>query len=239
MQCEKFEVLWNAALDERRAPEEDSTLMEHAAVCPGCAGLLSGAELLLQGLDARQEVSPPADFAAGVIAAMKRPPARFSKQTRLIAAFALAAAILVVVGLALLSPDPTSAPTPGTNPDFAQTNTAEQEQFLLDLETAEQLAPMLTSLPGLNDNYLAMLRETGTAVALFPEQLRRASKTDEPGVMSNRIRPVTQPFTAALDALRQTLPGSGSSLPDATPEDPKSSSLPGSSPADLAANRWA
>jgi hypothetical protein len=46
MRCEKFETLWNDCLDQRTSPQSNEQLSAHAAVCPKCAELMAGGELL-------------------------------------------------------------------------------------------------------------------------------------------------------------------------------------------------
>jgi hypothetical protein len=230
MQCEKFEMLWNEALDARRAPEDDAELMKHAAECRHCAELLSISDALFTGLEARPAIEPPSDLAERVLAEFNRPAPRFTRNGLVFAVLAVAAAIAVVVGLnwqARPLQDPAGS-NPGSAPEIAvETPPAESMDPFYRGPNASpdrQLGPVIDSLPGFNEEYLSVLRHTGTAVALFPGQVRRA--TEQPGVVADRLRPVTQPMTAALDALRRTLPGSASEVPEmpGMPDGAKSSS---------------
>lgn len=234
MQCEKFETLWNEALDVRRAPEDDAQLMAHAAECRKCAELLTIADALFIGLEARAAVEPPVDLAQRVLADFNRPASRFTQPALAIALLAMAASIAVAVGLSwqVLPIDDPAQGVPGAAPEVAVNNSPVKSDDPYDRgpseSPAKQLEPVLDSLPGLNADYLAVLRQTGTAVALFPGQVRRVTLSEEPGIVADHLRPVAQPMTAALNALRRTLPGSASEMPEVPgmPDDAKSSSCP-------------
>lgn len=237
MPCEKFEELWNATLDARQAPEENAELAAHAAQCRECAEMLSATDLLWQGLETREEPALPEDFAENVLAAFNRPAPLFSRQVRLMAALAVAAAILISVGIYVQSKPAGGPALPGEGTELANDDTIQQDQLIFDPHDVDELAPMLTSIPGLSEDYLAMFRQTGTAVALFPDQFRRVTDANESGMVVDRIRPVAQPVTAAFNALRKTLPGSTVEVPG-TPEDAKSSLLLNPLESDLGFLPW-
>jgi len=230
MQCEKFETLWNEALDERRIPAEDSLLAAHAAQCRHCAEMLSLTDTLFAGLEARPTAVLSPDFAERVLADFNRPAPRLTKSAMVFAVLALAAAVAVVVGLRFQIP---AGQNPAIDGLGGGTEVAIEQQKKAERAFEHDprdrvpmpLAPALESLPGLNDEYLAMIRQTGTAFALFPDQVRRAALSDEPGLVSDHIRPVAQPMTAAWNALRRTLPGSATEMPSMT-DDAKSSAYP-------------
>jgi hypothetical protein len=70
MRCVQFELRLNQLLDDRRDPDSDLELAEHARECPDCADLLLGHEMLLQGV-ATEKLDEPAagrDFAVRVAA---------------------------------------------------------------------------------------------------------------------------------------------------------------------------
>lgn len=62
MRCDQFEQLWNDALDEREAPQQNSALTAHAALCTHCAELLSASDLLARAFPAREPVLPSAGW---------------------------------------------------------------------------------------------------------------------------------------------------------------------------------
>lgn len=243
MQCEKFETLWNEALDERRAPEDDAQLMAHAAECHQCAELLSNADLLFIGLEGRAAVEPPADLAQRVLADFNRPSSPFARPAVMVALLAMAASIAVAVGLSLqsLPHDAPANDAPGTGAGLAVIKPPAKSDDPFDRgprdSAVKSTSPALDSLPGLNEDYLAVLRQTGTAVALFPGEVRRVTFSEEPGIVADHIRPVAQPVTAALNALRRTLPGSASEMPG-MPDDAKSSSYPSLPDAVNSLLRW-
>jgi hypothetical protein len=233
MQCEKFEMLWNEALDERRAPEDDARLVAHAAECRPCAEMLRLTDVLLTGVEARPAIEPPADLPQRVLAELNRPASRFRPAGWAVAALAVAAAIAVVIDLSWQTDSLRSQPVEGleTGSQVAIQPAPPQpidpwERGLRDTPL-QQLGPALDSLPDFQDEYLSVLRQTGTAVALLPGQVRRATLSTEPGLVADHLRPVAEPMTAAFNALRRTLPGSASEMPG-LPDDAKSSSYPGS-----------
>jgi hypothetical protein len=70
MHCVQFEVRLNQLLDDRRDPDSDLELADHARECSDCADLLVGHEMLLQGV-ATEKLDEPAagrDFAVRVAA---------------------------------------------------------------------------------------------------------------------------------------------------------------------------
>ena len=246
MQCEKFETLWNEALDARRAPEDDAQLVAHAAECRPCAELLTLSDTLFLGLESRPSLDPPADLAERVLADFNRPASRFARPALVFGLLAMAASIAVAVGLSWqsLPLDDPAGELPGRGSEIVIQKPVVHSEDPFDrgpyVSPAQQLGPMLDSLPGLNEDYLSVLRQTGTAVALFPGQVRRATLSEEPGMVADHIRPVAQPMTAALNALRRTLPGSASEMPEmpGLPDDAKSSSYPGSPEAMSGFFRW-
>ena len=230
MHCEKFETLWNEALDERRAPEDDAQLMAHAAECRQCAELLTTADALFIGLEGRAAVEPPADLAERVLADFNRPASRFGRPALAVALLAMAASIAVVVALSWQAlPLGPPKELPGVGPGIAVTKLPVESDDAyasgLHESPAQPIEPPLDALPNLNAEYLAALRQTGTAMALFPGEVRRVTFSEEPGIVADHIRPLAQPMTAALNALRRTLPGSASEMPG-MPDDAKSSSYP-------------
>jgi hypothetical protein len=70
MHCVQFEMRLNQLLDDRRDPECDLDLAEHARECPGCADLLIDHETLLHGVELRRFDEPSAgpDLAVRVAA---------------------------------------------------------------------------------------------------------------------------------------------------------------------------
>src|SRR5262245_4627742 len=103
MQCRQFEQRFHALLDERRQPQADHWLLDHAAGCPRCRELLDGQRAIEIGLSKICRPAPSRDFARRVVSVVA-PPATIHRRRRplwLAAATlaATAAAVLLVVSI--------------------------------------------------------------------------------------------------------------------------------------------
>jgi hypothetical protein len=67
MKCEKFEELWNDCLDRRVSPQTNDQLSAHAALCPKCAELMAGGELLQWAFPGMPQAAPSAGFSSRVL----------------------------------------------------------------------------------------------------------------------------------------------------------------------------
>ena len=65
MHCHQFEERLQLLLDQRRQPESDGELRQHAERCGECREQLVAQQLLFSGL--RKQASLPADFAVSVV----------------------------------------------------------------------------------------------------------------------------------------------------------------------------
>lgn len=195
MKCEKFEQRLNEQLDERRCWDDDPQLAEHAARCAGCRELLSLYDTLFDGLDARSTPEPDDRFALGVLEKMSERPHRARSLLQIVLPLAIAAAVLVALRPMLNSSE---SPSGAPNDQIVETapGTAGVPEIALYDPTSEQ--------------YLTVIRLTGRAMATLPNTVRRATD-DSP--MVEGIRPLTYSFSAALDALRRTLPSKPSASP--------------------------
>ena len=105
MHCVQFEMRLNQLLDDRRDPECDLDLAEHARECPGCADLLVAHETLLRGVELRRFDEPSAgrDFAVRVAADVARSSGDSAWQRWSWSVGTIAAALLLA--LAALAPN--------------------------------------------------------------------------------------------------------------------------------------
>ncbi len=69
MRCDEFERQWNAALDDREAPQQISALTAHAALCPHCAALLNTSDLLARAFPTREAVAPSSGWREATVRA--------------------------------------------------------------------------------------------------------------------------------------------------------------------------
>lgn len=115
MDHSRFQMMIQQHIDKALAPAEEELLRQHLESCPDCAALLRDLTRLDRILTAELcEVEPPADFAAGVMAAL---PADSGKRTRSRSyltwgAVAAAALLLAAAISGLFRPADTLAPPP-------------------------------------------------------------------------------------------------------------------------------
>ena len=69
MHCREFEDRLRAILDDRRTPQRDPRLRDHAARCESCRQLLTDQAALAAAFSLRQAPQPRGDFARRVVLA--------------------------------------------------------------------------------------------------------------------------------------------------------------------------
>ncbi|MGE0605591.1 MAG: anti-sigma factor [Pirellulales bacterium] len=226
MQCDEFENRLNDLLDARAAPEQDPQLAAHGEECQPCRALLAAERRLLQGLARNTLPTVAADF-ADVVVRRSRVPVR---PWRKYAAWAVAASLLMAVGIRWMTTGQIAGPTPttiakdtpgGTSPDAI----------------GQQLPP----LPGRTtpSRYLAAAQETrqtfSEALLIFPTTPSVATSStvagpadDEPGEeavswpadVAECMEPLADTTGDALDFLLSVLPA------DAEAAQPAAETLP-------------
>jgi hypothetical protein len=178
MHCVQFEMRLNQLLDDRRDPEGDLALSQHALECSECADLLLGQEVLRRGVEMRLLNEPTAgrDLAVRVAAEVTRC-SRDSAWRRWTWSIAtIAAAVLLAVAL----------------------------QHRLggsrDTVPADRLAmPDASSDEGTNRGLY------DRAVAGI--QMLRADSPQWAEQMADGLKPVAESMSAALHGLRRTFSG--------------------------------
>jgi hypothetical protein len=185
MHCVQFEMRLNELLDERSSPDADLDLLEHARDCSDCADLLAGHELLLNGVQTLESPGAGADFAVRVAAELadsRRPLWR----RWMWSVPAVAAAALVAVGLWRML----------NAPSYEGRST---DRLVTTIPSAD--------VPGVqrnvNDRYFQYY---GSQAAAMTEEFR-GRRIEWVEQMADGLKPVADSMSAALHALRRTLPG--------------------------------
>lgn len=105
MNCEEALELLSGHLDGANTQEEETQLQAHLASCPACRAILEAYEAVDSGL-ASLQAEPPAELVSGVMEAVRQESSTAKKirrfPTRGIAATAVAAALLLVIGTTYL-----------------------------------------------------------------------------------------------------------------------------------------
>jgi len=99
MRCDEFEIRLNEVLDQRRLPEADVGLADHARQCEKCRALAASFQAILEGLERSLTVPCTNDLSDRVLAALA--PAttiRFPHRRQLMVLAAAAAVLLLVIG---------------------------------------------------------------------------------------------------------------------------------------------
>lgn len=207
MRCDEFETRLNEVLDLRLPPESDAELAAHARECASCRTMLEGARCLLQHVASARSPEAPPDLAERTMEALHDKPARRGLLIVASVGLAVAASLLIVILPQWLGP---AAPARGpANPRKAPAVAQTQEK--LDAQHVA-IGPSVPSHSVMGDEeYLAMMRLTGQAMAILPNTVRRASQTPEMALVTEGMRPVTHSVTAVFTALRDTLPSKADS----------------------------
>lgn len=185
MHCVRFEMRLNELLDQRVSPAADRELLDHAQDCPECAELLAGHDLLTSGLE-RFEPSVAPDFSVRV-AAQFADESRRSWRTRWIGSItAIAAGLLLAVGiLHLLNSPAEDRGLPGNR---------------VVTDPAVFNSPKVGSRPS---------REVYAQLIDFGDEMRQRIGQQRPEwvtEVADGLKPVADSMSAALHALRRTLP---------------------------------
>ena len=202
MRCDEFERQWNEALDEREAPQQNSALMAHAALCPHCAELLSTSDLLGRAFPAREVVAPSIGWREATVRAalqgLAEPAddlvplalaAPISTNRRWYAALAVAAGLLIaiVAGQALNRPGNDAMPQP-------------RPEQIVNQPTVSPAPPVLNKTSNGTPS-AAPASESALALAsLNREQLSWVGYQ-----VSDRLRPVTMGVSNAWQSIKRPL----------------------------------
>ncbi|HEV3418471.1 MAG TPA: hypothetical protein VG056_16735 [Pirellulales bacterium] len=190
MHCVQFEMRLNELLDERSSPDADLELVEHARDCSDCADLLAAHELLLDGVETLESPGAGADFAVRVAAELadaRRPRWR----SWIWSVPAVAATALIAVGLwrVLNAPSYEDGSTARSVPSNSH-------------PVAAGVAPDVT------DRYFQYY---GSQAKAMTEEFR-GRRIEWVEQLADGLKPVADSMSAALHALRRTLPGGDSGV---------------------------
>jgi hypothetical protein len=211
MRCDEFESRLQTVLDERGQAELQSALALHAEQCTDCAAMLSGYDVLWEGLAALPLPEPRADLAQRVLDEMRvvRAPRRYS--WRLPAAVIAVAATVLIAVLPLLRHDNGAVQVV---PDI----TVESQPLVAQRSTV----PAGYTLPiNLRQQPMAdVAKETGQSLAVAVLALpgvRSGSPESRPEWMlqvTDGLQPVTHSMAGALNVLLRAIPSVDSTRPD-------------------------
>jgi hypothetical protein len=185
MHCVQFEMRLNHLLDDRRDPDSDLELAEHARECPCCAELLFGHEMLLRGVEMRMLDEPTAgrDLAVRVAAEVAGGSRRSSWRHWSWTIPTVAASLLLAFAV---------WHRVGGIDDSARPN---DRSITKD---GIPTAPPITSHRG--PSYDGIYRRT----AEWTQELRPPEWVEQ---MADGLKPVADSMSAALHGLRRTLTG--------------------------------
>jgi hypothetical protein len=229
MHCREFEDRLQAILDDRRTPQRDPRLREHAARCESCRQLLTDQAALLAGFSRRQAPQPRADFARQVVlaataASLRRNSAR-KTWLAIGVALASAAAVLLAVSLALYSRQ-TNEPVvaqPSLRRPIAPGPRSRGFAITLPAPMQQQLSPaklrgvtgadLILEAPGLPGrlSYRGAIDELVTAL---PEAGYRLEQME---YVAPGLRPLRLSLSAIWETLCRTIPGSQQESPTTKP----------------------
>jgi len=211
MRCDEFETRLHMLLDQRRGPEQDVRLREHAAVCAACGQMLRAQTLLFDTLEMRTVPELDAGFAARVVARVEQRNVRGRRRTL----SAVAAIVVVAASLLLVLFGP-------ARPIWQRPGSESLPRHALSTRHAVPAARL--SSPTMHAN---RHQDTHAAIwwVLSPETLQEIYPPDvrqrhlqQVDRLANDLRPIARPFTAAAAALRRTFPVGRNRTPKGRPQ---------------------
>lgn len=233
MNCDEFETHLNGILDERRRPEWDGRLRDHAGHCAACRDLAAGYATLFEGFFALPLPEVSADLPQRVLAELQiQPIASPTKLTRrdgvgiVAALFSTAAAVLVAF---LLTRDgatiqPVAQAPAAQAPAVAAAEPAESVK--VDLQKLEQVPLIGPAMASAGDNdpktdpYERLAKDAGQGLAQIvlvlpgvagPGGVRPPSPSINgsglwPAQVAEELRPVTESMSETFNLLLDALP---------------------------------
>ena len=212
-----FEQRLHELLDSRVAPEDDAWMQSQAALADENQQLLSGQQLMLDGLELSEIPELPHNFAERCVAlavgeadSRPAPKHKIPSNGRFNWRFtALAASICVV--LALIAAEPLRTwmqPLPGSSADSELPTDEPEDSALPDLGVAKLEDPVAPNEPGANEIGVEEPPSYDDLYELFRE-LRGRLPEQEPewvGDIAMGLRPMADSMGGALNALRRNLP---------------------------------
>ena len=196
MLCSEFDTRMHMLLDERKAPEQDPVLLSHACSCAECYAKLETLSRLLDALDLLEPPDLPAEFAKRIVDAVSQGAVSVSpapsRSPWLVPLVAVAATLLLCAGLLTwyLTQDGrvVAKPRPGNTPP---TNT--------------RRGGGLAHEPAPRDAAEAGWMISSSILDFYSEETRRRHR-QQVNKIADDLRPIATPFSAALTAIRRSLP---------------------------------
>ncbi len=191
MLCSEFDARLQRLLDLRQAPDQDAALLHHTHDCAECRLQLDTMTRLLDSGGHAEPPPLPADFAQRVVLAVVNDPAYHPRRSRqhVLMVLAMAAALLLaVLPMAWRLRRPADAPPTLASPTGAGTAQEAASAWLVP-----------------------------TLFGLYPEETRQRHR-QQVNQIAHDLSPIATPFSAALTAIRQSLP-----VTDQTPREPSAS----------------
>jgi hypothetical protein len=194
MQCNAFEMRMQRLLDQRLRPEQDDQLRSHADVCAECREMLSGQERLFTALEL-SEIPPLSDgFTDRVLQSLERRPGSNQFTTRHMSlALAIAATLLIAI-----------VPTISwwqSQPAGRNAERSAVDNSAVVIEGSRSVA----SVAGEPAGSEWWKEQTQSLWELYPPQVR-ARHRQQVDRLADDLRPLTSSFTAAVTALKRSLP---------------------------------
>lgn len=194
MRCDEFETRLQHVLDQRKVPEQDELLRQHARVCFNCQRILALQSQLFDGLELAVIPDLPEDFARRVVreviphAGRRRRPVPWTLALAAVAATLLLAVVPAAWSRFHKGPHVASARRSAEpSPDGPRTDNVVAEDH------RAKRGEMWWKVPA------------DSILELYPPEarLRHRQGVDE---IANDLRPITTSFSAAITALRRTIP---------------------------------
>lgn len=203
MLCHEFNTRLQTLLDERKSPEEDPLLRDHAHGCSTCHGQLETMAAVLESLELCEPTEPSAGFAERVVGSVAfhhqrvdLSPERRAKVHLPLIAIAAAVLLLAAVPLTWYLARPgevavRSAAPPAPSPPVD----------LHDRSPTPTPPYPDRSSENAGDGWLA----SSTLLELYPQTTRQRHRR-QVNEIADDLRPLAAPLNAAVTAIRRSLP---------------------------------
>jgi len=191
MNCRTFQLRLQSVLDERRLPQEDSELLQHAWKCERCQRLMAAQQQLLNLLCCEPPPAPPADMASRIIAQVNPP--LHSRTTRGVVVWtwlAVAAAMLIIASPIALR--------------FIRQQHVDPNSFVNQRVSPDINNHMNDQQPSV-DSYALDRQNLGKVFDVW-NRFRDQQFDQSVNEITSPLRPITASFGVTLNALRKTLP---------------------------------
>ena len=183
MQCDEFEARIQLLLDLRKAPEADHQLQWHAQGCCSCREMMTAQTLLFDSLELLDLPEPSSDFAQRVVHEVTASTTRRATPRLALVICALAATVVAAILPSFWANIPRN--------DNARNSSVQSESFARGHSSSSTTTWWVA--------------QSQSILELYPQEIRQMHRRqfDE---FADGLKPITTSFTAAMAALRCTLP---------------------------------